>query len=160
MTNHRRGVLLWTAALLLVSASGVWAQTTGRIFGQITDPQGAVLPGATVTVTSPALQGSQTQTTDGEGRFRFPSLPPGRYMLKAELSGFKTIEQRDIEVGLDRTVELPLTMAVAGVAETVTVEAASPVIDTTSTTIGVNAKPELFNRLPVQRDFYSIARLA
>ena len=67
------------------------AQTTGRLVGTIVDAQGAVLPGVTVTVTSPQLQGANAQVTDATGQFRFPSLPPGTYGVKAELAGFKTV---------------------------------------------------------------------
>jgi hypothetical protein len=160
MNKCSRMVSAIAALLLLVAASDVRAQTTGRIFGQIVDGQGAVLPGAIVTVSGPALQGSQTQTTDAEGRFRFPSVPPGRYTVKAEISGFKTIEQANVDVGLDRAVNLSWAMQVGGVTEQVEVLASSPVVDTTSTTIGVNATADVFNRLPVQRDIYSISRLA
>jgi len=160
MSKCSRFVGVLAAVLLLASSSVLRAQTTGRIQGQILDAQGAVVPGATVTVTSPALQGSLNQVSDAEGRFRFLSLPPGVYTVKADLSSFKTFEQSNVDVGLDRTVTLPITMQLAGVAETVTVAASSPVIDTQSTTIGINAKAEIFNRLPVQRDIYSIARLA
>ena len=159
MNRRHRGVLLATAALLL-SASAVWAQTTGRIIGSLKDPQGAVLPGATVTVASPSLQGGLTQTTDQEGVFRFLAVPPGRYTIKIELGGFRTLEQADVQIGLDRTVDLVLTMQVEGVAETVNVTSSSPIVDTTSTSIGVNATADLFERIPVRRDFYSIARLA
>ena len=81
----RRGLLV-AAALLTIPVAGLYAQTTGRLFGQLTDAQGAALPGVTVTVSSPALQGTQTQVTDGEGNYRFPSLPPGHYTVKAELA--------------------------------------------------------------------------
>ena len=89
------------------SATGAQAQTTGRIMGQVVDAQGAALPGATVTVSSPNLQGAQTQVTDSEGNYRFLSLPPGRYTVKVELASFKTVEQSNVDVGLDRTVTLP-----------------------------------------------------
>ena len=92
--------------------------------------------------------------------FRFLGIPSGRYTVKIELAGFKTLEQRDVQVGLDRTVDLVLTMQVAGVAETVNVTSASPTVDTTSTSIGVNANADLFERIPVRRDFYAIARIA
>ena len=160
MCKRSRLVGALAAVLLFASSAMVWAQTTGRLQGQIVDAQGAVIPGVTVTVTSTALQGAQTQVTDGEGRFRFLALPPGTYSLKAELSSFQTVEQANVEVGLDRTVTLPITMQLASVSASITVEASSPVIDTTSTTIGVSAKADIFNRLPVQRDVYSIARLA
>jgi hypothetical protein len=145
---------------VLLSASLAVAQTTGRIVGTVTDATGAALPGVTVTAASPALQGTATAVSDGSGTYRFPSLPPGTYTITATLSGFKTMEQPNVVVGLDRSVDVNVKMEVASLQETVTVEATSPVVDTNSTTIGVNAKAELFERLPVQRDFYSITRLA
>ena len=159
MNKFKRGAWLILAALLL-SAPAAWAQTTGRIMGSLKDAQGAVLPGATVTLKSPAQQGAQTQVTDQDGAFRFMSVPPGRYTVKIEMAGFKTIDQSDVQVGLDRAVDLVLTMQVAGLAETVTVSSTSPTVDTTSTAIGVNANADLFERLPVRRDMYSIARIA
>jgi hypothetical protein len=153
----RRLALL--AAALLVPATALYAQTTGRLMGQIVDAQGAVLPGVTVTVTSPAMQGVETQVTDAEGNFRFLSLPPGRYTLKAELASFRTLEQT-VDVGLDRTATVALKMAIAGVTEAVTVQASSPTVDVTSTTTGVNVTPEMFNRLPVRRDFYGLTTIA
>ena len=152
--------VLVVVAMLAVLASPAAAQTTGRIVGTIEDAQGAVLPGVTVTVTSPQLIGASTATTDGSGQFRFPSLPPGTYHVKAELSGFKTVEQGDIRVNLDATVTLPLKMTVAGVAETVNVTASNPVVDTTSATGGVTVGQEIFDQLAVRRDMYDLTRLA
>ena len=152
--------LLFAATLLLIPATGAYAQTTGRIVGQVLDAQGASLPGATVTVSSPNLQGTQTQVTDSQGNFRFPSVPPGRYTVKVDLASFKTLEQKDVEVGLDRTVTLPMTMQLASVTESVTVMGLSPTIDTTSTATGVNAGQDVFNRIPLRRDFYAVARVA
>ena len=70
------------------------------------DPQGLAVPGATVTVTGP--QGARTAVTDGTGRFTVPFLSPGTYAIKAELQGFKSIEQKDIVVRLGQTVDLRL----------------------------------------------------
>ncbi len=158
--NKCSQVVSAVAALMLLVASVGSAQTTGRIQGQIVDAQGAVVPGATVTVTSPSLQGALTQVSDAEGRFRFPSVPPGRYAVKADLSSFKTWEQKDIEVGLDRTVSLAVTMQLASVTETVTVTGTTPVIDQTSTITGVVTNAELLSRLPVRRDIYAATRFA
>ena len=143
-----------------IAGSNVSAQTTGRIQGQIMDAQNAVLPGVTVTITSPALQGALTEVTDADGRFRFPSVPPGRYTVKAELSNFKTFEQPNVDVGLDRTATVPITMQLASVAETITVMGTTPIIDQTSTITGVVANEELLSRLPVRRDIYSATRFA
>jgi outer membrane receptor for Fe3+-dicitrate len=159
--NEARGKAVAAAAILLMLFTGTaLAQTTGRIVGKVVDTSGAALPGVAVNATSNSLQGARSTTTDAEGNYRIPSLPPGRYVVSASLSGFKTAEQSSVEVGLDRTAEANLTMGIASLEETVQVQAESPTIDTTSTTIGVNAKAELFTRLPVQRDFYSIARIA
>src|SRR4051812_38976302 len=143
---------------VFATATAVFAQTTGRLIGQIADAQGAVLPGVTVTVTN--AQGTQTQVTDGEGTFRFLNLTPGRYTLKAELSSFKPIDQSNVDVGLDRTVTLDLKMQLASLSETVQVQAQSPLVDVSSTTTGVNVTPELFNKLPVRRDFYALTTMA
>ena len=135
---------------------GLYAQTTGRLFGQLADAQGAALPGVTVTVSSPALQGTQTQVTDGEGNYRFPSLPPGHYTVKAELASFKTVEQ-PVDIGLDRTVTLNLKMSLAGVTESVTVQATSPTVDTTSTTTGRQRDARTCSTsFPSARDFYAL----
>jgi Carboxypeptidase regulatory-like domain/TonB dependent receptor len=147
-------------ASVIVPATAVSAQTTGRIVGQISDTQGAVLPGVTVTVSGPALQGTQVQVTDAQGNYRFMSLPPGRYALKAELSSFKPAEQSNVDVGLDRTATIDLKMQLASLTETVQVQAESPAVDISSTTTGVNVTPELFNKLPVRRDFYGLTTMA
>ena len=151
-----------TLVLLVAMAalsSPLFAQTSGRIVGTIEDAQGAVLPGVTVTVTSPQLQGANSTVTDATGQFRFPTLPPGAYHVKAELGGFKSVDN-DVRVAIDQTVTLPVKMVIAGVAETVNVLGASPVVDTTSTAAGITAGQDVFNQLPVARDFYGITKLA
>jgi carboxypeptidase family protein len=146
-------------AVVAFSASTAFAQTTGRLIGTISDAQGAVLPGVTVTVTSPQLQGANVQVTDGTGQFRFPTLPPGVYQVKADLSGFKSLEE-PVRIAIDQTITLSLKMQLAGVSETILVTGVSPVIDTTSAVGGITAGQEMFAQLPVRRDFYSIARIA
>jgi hypothetical protein len=146
-------------AVIGTLAPPLLAQTTGRLVGTIEDAQGAVLPGVTVTATSPQLQGASTAITDANGQFRFPALPPGAYHVKAELAGFKTVEN-DVNIYLDQTRTVPIKMSVAGVAETVNVVGVTPVVDTTSTTSGITAGAEVFNNLPVKRDFYAISRIA
>jgi carboxypeptidase family protein len=152
-------VAMLAAVAFTVAVMPAFAQTTGRLVGSIVDAQGAVLPGVTVTVTSPQLQGANTTVTDATGQFRFPALPPGAYGVKAELAGFKTFEE-NVRVAIDQTITLNLKMQLAGVAETVNVTGVSPVIDTTSAAGGINAGQEMFAQLPVRRDVYSISRLA
>ncbi|HEY1910132.1 MAG TPA: TonB-dependent receptor [Vicinamibacterales bacterium] len=153
-----RAVVLVTMAATLTSPA--FAQTTARLVGSVVDAQGAVLPGVTVSVTSPQLQGTSTAVTDSSGQFRFPSLPPGTYNVKADLSGFKPAEETNIRIALDSTITLSLKLSLAGVAETVNVMAAPPVVDTTSTTGGINVGQEVFDQLAVRRDIYDLTRLA
>ena len=106
--------------LVILLASGISAlaqETTGTIKGRIVDAQGLAVPGATVTVSG--SQGSKTTVTDSEGRFSIPFLTPGTYAVRAELQGFKAVEQKDLAVSLGQTVDIPLKMDVGGLTETV-----------------------------------------
>jgi hypothetical protein len=139
------------AALLVATASVVSAQTTGTITGRVVDSQGLPVPGATVTVTG--AQGSKATTTDAEGRFQIPYLTVGTYGVKAELAGFKAVEQNNVTLRLGQTVDLPLTMQVGGVTETVEVAGAAQTIDTSTTTIGAALDSALLERVPIGRRF-------
>lgn len=136
------------------------AQTTGRIVGTVVDAQDRAVPGATVTATSPQLQGARTAQSDTIGQYRFPTLPPGTYSVKAELSGFRPVQQDNIAVGLDKTATVNLTLQVGGVEQSVTVTTAAPNVDVTSAAGGIHVTPEIFSQLAVRRDFYAISRLA
>src|ERR1700730_8135330 len=105
-------------AFLLMSA-GLFAQglQTGTIRGLVKDQQDLAVPGVTVTVTSPALQGPRSTVTDKDGQFAIRALPPGDYQIKFELSGFATIT-RNTPVPLGLVVETNASMRAAGVAET------------------------------------------
>jgi hypothetical protein len=146
---HARISALLLAFVLACTGVASAQGTTGTISGRIVDSQGLAVPGATVTVTGP--QGMRTVVTDSEGRFSVPFLTPGAYALRAELQGFKAFEQRDIVVRLEQTVDLPITMEVGGLTETVEVTGASPVVDTQTTTVGANLDTAMLARLPVGR---------
>ncbi|MEO8218288.1 MAG: TonB-dependent receptor, partial [Acidobacteriota bacterium] len=126
--------------------------------GRITDSNGP-LPGVTVSLSSPALQGSKTAITDSDGRFRFPSLTPGDYALEAALSGFQTASRSGITVGLGKTVTIETTMT-AAFQEQITVSGAPPTVDVTSTKTGANISSEMIQSLPVARNFYGLTSIA
>ena len=86
MKSGYRFTLVLSVCLLLL-APIVVAQTTGTIEGTVTDQNGGALPGVTVEIASPNLQGARTATTGNDGRFRFVSVPPGPYKVTANLSG-------------------------------------------------------------------------
>ena len=120
----------WTRRASLVAAgwlvaTALAAQTTGRIEGRIVDDAGALLPGVAVVATGPSLPGeARTQSAD-DGSFRLVNLPPGVYTVAAALDGFNSVEQRDVKVGIDRTVSLEMTMVAAFTGE-VTVLSEAP----------------------------------
>jgi hypothetical protein len=107
-----------------------------RLTGTAKDAQGGVLPGVTVTATSPALIGTQTAITEANGSYLFPQLPSGTYSLKFELQGFQTFTRTGIVLGLGDTLTINAQMQVASLKENVTVSAESPVVDTQSTAVG------------------------
>ena len=141
----------WTAA-----AQGGGASSTGTIQGRAADASGAVLPGVTVTATSPSLIGIQTQVTNDNGLYRFPAVPPGTYSLTFELAGFNTVRREGIQISLGFTASINADMAVATLQETVTVTGESPVIDTTATRVQQNFKLEQLNSIPNGRDMWAL----
>jgi hypothetical protein len=132
--------------------------TTGTISGRIVDALGSSVPGVTVTATGP--QGDKTAVTDNEGRFTVPFLTPGLYVVHAELQGFNAVDRTDVEVRLGQTVDIPVTMQVGALRETVQVNGTAPTVDLTSATIGVNLDSMTLSRLPVGRRFSDTLYLA
>ena len=137
-------------------AQGGGASSTGTIQGRVMDAQGAVLPGVTVTATSPAALGAQTTVTSETGNYRFPALPPGTYELNYELAGFNTLKRSGISISLGFTATINVELALATLQETVTVSGASPVIDTTATRTVQNFKLEQLQSLPNGRDMWAL----
>ncbi len=156
----------WTTGLLTVMsalvftvsafAQGGGASSTGTIQGRVTDAQGAVLPGVTVTATSPALLGQQTTVTSETGNYRFPAVPPGTYTVAYELAGFNTVKREGISITLGFTANVNVELALASLQETVTVTGESPVIDTSATRIQQNFKMEQIQGLPNARDMWAL----
>jgi hypothetical protein len=156
----------WTTGLLalLVAlsfsasafAQGGGASSTGTIQGRVTDSQGAVLPGVTVTATSPALIQPQTTVTSETGNYRFPAVPPGNFELTYELAGFNTLKRSEISITLGFTANVNVELALATLQETVTVSGQSPVIDTSATRIQQNFKMEQLQSIPNGRDMWAL----
>ena len=153
----RQSTFVLIVALMLARAVSA-QQTTGTITGSALDAQSLAVPGATVTLTGP--QGSKTTTTDEQGHFTFPFVTPGSYAVRVELQGFKTVERKDINVSLGQTLNVPLTMSVGAVAETVDVVGGVPLIDRTSTTTGATISSDLLEKVPVGRTISDALYLA
>jgi len=162
LTRFSRVALLamaLTPLLMLTAGSAAWAQgvQNGVVTGTITSPDGATVPGATVTAQSPAQQGVKTAVSDVNGVYVLRGLPSGQYELTFELSGMGTVK-KNATVGVGQTVTVDASMSPAGVSESVTVAAEAPVV--TSPTVGANYTASLVNALPIGRTPFFIAELA
>ncbi|HEY7791772.1 MAG TPA: carboxypeptidase regulatory-like domain-containing protein [Vicinamibacterales bacterium] len=125
------------ALCAMFSAAPAFAQLEpAHLTGVVKDAQGAVLPGVTVTATSPALIGSEVAISEVNGAYRFASLPAGTYTLSFSLTGFQTQERKGIVLATGQTLTIDVQLALASLKENVTVTAESPVVDTQSTTVG------------------------
>src|SRR3982751_820243 len=110
----RSRTTLFVLALGAVLAGSAWAQSTqGRLTGLVSDTQGAILPGVTVTATSPALIGVQSTVTQADGKFLFPALPTGTYRLTFELSGFQKLTRENIQVAIGQTISVDAQLPIA-----------------------------------------------
>ena len=155
--SRRRHVLL---ILVLVSCLVPMANLAlagqgqeASIIGQVSDQSGGVLPGVTVTATSPALQVTQvTDVTNERGEYRLTPLPLGTFTVQYELSGFATIRRPDIRLTAGFTAKLDIVMNVGTLAETVTVSGAAPVVDVTSTTSRTQLTRETLEAIPTGRN--------
>src|SRR5206468_2387276 len=146
------------AVVLFGLAAPALAQVqTGSILVRASDEQGAVTPGVSVTISSPVLvAGSMTGLTDAGGAYRFPSLVPGTYSVKLELSGFQTLVREGIVVLVGQTTPIEVALKVATLAETVTVAGQSPTVDTTSANVAVNLSEQLLQGTPGGRDIWAL----
>ena len=150
---------LWAAtlALALATAPSAWAQfATGNIYGNVTDESGAVLPGATITMTGATI-GARSTTAGSQGDFRFLNLDPGSYKLSVALTGFTTVN-REVKVVTGTNVNLTFGLKVATVEETVTVTAETPVVDTKKTGTSVTMSRDELEKVPQARDPWAVLR--
>jgi len=147
-------------AVALGSASAFAQGTqTGTLSGTVTTADGAVLPGVSVTLGSPALQGTRQATSDATGAYHFRGLPPGQYKLAYALPGFANLEKQ-VTVALGGTADVKATLAVAAVQETVEVVGREASI-LTDTQVQTNLKyEEVVDKLAMNRTLADIAKLA
>jgi hypothetical protein len=137
------------AASVLMSVPAYAQTDLGGLRGYAKDEQGAVLPGVTVTVTGPAILAPVVAVTDADGYYRMVNLPPGTLVLTAELQGFATYRQEGIVIRAGSTFAVDVEMKLAAVAETITVRAESPMIETLKATTSYSITGDLFRAAPV-----------
>jgi hypothetical protein len=144
---------LLTFLFVLVLAAGLAsAQTTGEIYGRVTDKSGAVVPGATVTASSPALIQPLSAVTSSTGNYRFTSVPIGTYTVKFELTGFTTVVQEGVRIEIGINAQVNGTLNVSSVQEVLTITAETPLVDVQSNTRANSFNQEALQNIPSGRD--------
>src|SRR5688572_25757052 len=133
-----------------------YAQTLGTITGEVKDTSGAVIPGATVTAQNVATNATRIQNSNEAGAFTFAAMPPGDYLVKAELQGFKTAQNK-VELHVEQSVRVSFSLEVGGITETTEVRGTSPLIQTENATIGTVIDNRRIVELPLNgRNYLSL----
>ena len=148
-TRHMLTVVL----LGVVCVRPLAAQGVGEIGGSVSDITGAALPGATVALVNPGVIGGEQETiTDARGAYQFTRLVPGTYVVRATLTGFRTVVQERVVVNADTTARVDIKLEIGAVEETVTVSGQSPLLDTTRTLKQTVMTRETLDLLPARSD--------
>ena len=151
-------------ALSVVVSLFLWtpgyAQTLGTITGEVKDSSGASIPGSTVTAQNVATNAVRTQASNNAGAFTFPALPPGVYLVKAELEGFKPAENR-VELHVEQTLRVSFALEIGGITETTLVTAVTPLLTTENATVGTVIENRRIVELPLNgRNYLSLIALS
>jgi hypothetical protein len=147
---------------LLFSFAALAQRDLGSITGTVSDPQGAAVPNAKVTITNDATGVSYTLTTNEAGSYTQPTLNPGTYTVTAEAPGFQKSQQKGILVNPGQPTAVSLSLQVGEASQTVEVTAAAPLLQTETPAIGANLNAQQVDNLPLggQRTFTFLARLS
>ena len=139
------------AVFVAVLFTAVFARAQdASLVGTVTDETKAVLPGATVTATNIETGSASVDVTDARGDYRLPKLPPGKYRVKAELSGFGSIVVPSVELLVGQNAAVPFMMRVAAAGEELTVTGEAPLVDVTSSQVSGNVDRRQMEQLPLQ----------
>jgi hypothetical protein len=147
----RNSLLLLTALVLLVTfqtQSIAQSITSGDVTGNVTDPSGAAVPGATVTLTNVATNVSQKATTNGSGEYRFAFIPPGTYKVDASATGFQTQNRPGVVVLAGQPTTVNLQLIVSGASQTVDAVEAASALQTENADVSTGVSTEMIDNLP------------
>ena len=152
MSYGRMCLALTAILLLLVVSVPAHAQvTTATLVGLVRDNSGAVIPGASVVATHEGTGVAREGISDANGEFVFSALPSGPYTVRIELTGFKTISQRGIQLGAGQTLRQTFTLEVGAMSETVTVTGDAPLVETATSLQADSLGSQEVRELPVNR---------
>ena len=147
--------------LLGLALAIAFAQTAGQITGVVTDPSGALVPNATITVTNTATNAARTTQTNAAGLYAFPDLVPGIYDVKAVMAGFDTTTKAGVEVQVQAAVRVDFALVVGQATQTVEVAAAAAQLATENATVGAVIGEQAVMDLPLNgRNFWGLAALS
>ena len=150
---RRMPLLLGLGLIVLVARPSAQSLSTASIIGHVVDDSGSVLPGVTVSVSGPALQVPQlTAVTDAQGEYRISGLPPGVYESTYALQGFASIKHSELRLTAGFVAKMDVVLKVASLSETVTVIAASPIVDVTSVETRTSFLKENLEAIPTSRN--------
>ena len=148
-------------ALAACAVAPSYAQTFGEITGVVTDPSGAIVVGATVTVTNPQTNFTRTAMTNTAGNFNFPALLPGVYNIKAESQGFQSEIRSGVELQVQQVARIDFQLRIGGVAEAVEVSGGTPLLATENATVGTVIDNQRIVELPLNgRNFIQLVALS
>jgi hypothetical protein len=151
---------LMLSLLILVFAASAFSQTTAKILGTVSDQSGAAVVGAKVTVKNANLAIERSATTNASGFYEVDALPPGAYSVQVEMSGFESQIAKNVVVEVSNNVAQNFGLKVASTSEVVTVEAAAPIIEATTMTVGQTINQRTVQDLPLNgRHFVDLALL-
>src|SRR5262245_64113722 len=155
------GYLVVAALLSTVPVAPLFAQgALSEVNGTATDQSGAVLPGVTVTLTEETTGLVRTVVTNDTGRWVLPALQPGRYTIKAELSGFQTQNRSGVVVNVGQAITINLALPVGTLTDQVTVSAEAPLVEVTRSDVGTNVTGQNIDALPTAgRQQYALLQL-
>src|SRR6185295_11771312 len=158
MAAHSARSVLFAIALTMMALPAL-AQSTATLQGNVTDQQGAVLPGATVVVRNQATGVERSLVTDAAGEYLAPSLAPGRYRIEVHLTGFQD-QAREVDLEVARTVVVSLRMSLGGLAESVNVMASTPIVETSTVSVGQVISQRTVQEIPLNgRHFVDLGLL-
>ena len=150
------------AVLMTFGSAALFGQGgTAQLTGRLTDPSGAVIPSAEVTLTNIGTGVQQVSQTGEQGYYRFPLLPPGNYRVEIRAEGFRGISQTGIKLDVEQVTTLDVELQIGEVSETVEVTAAAPLLEGENATVGQVVQNKSIVEMPLNgRSAWNLVQLA
>src|SRR5213080_3955339 len=162
MLSRRFWTLVVSFSLVFLSCPFVQGQSTyGSIAGSVTDPSGAAIPDAQVTLTNLGTAEKRTQPTGVDGLYSFVNLLPGNYRIEIEKQGFKRITREPVVVQVQQSTKIDVALPVGQANETVEVTSETPLLQSDTSSLGQVVEQRKANELPLNgRNIYTLAAIA